>query len=91
MPPHIQRRVRIALSAMALLMLTPLTAAFALAGWRAVPREQCGWLDQDFCSDYGRYYWAFALLCLFMLAVALRLINRRPRERGEDVRNDAEG
>ena len=88
MPPRIQKRVRIILSSLALLMLVPLIVAFASAGWRAIPREQCQWLDHQFCSDYGRWYKGFAAILLVMLFIALRLINRRPQNRDEDVLQD---
>jgi TRAP-type C4-dicarboxylate transport system permease small subunit len=90
MPPRVQKRIRIILSAMALLMLAPLTFAFAWAGLRAVPRERCQWLEDQFCSDYGRFYLAFGLICAFMLVVALRLINRRPKSRDLDVSQPTE-
>ena len=90
MAPHIQKRVRLVLSAMALLTLTPLIAAFAIGGWRAIPREQCQWLEHQFCSDYGRWYKGFAAILLVMLFIALRLINRRPQNRDEDVSEPGE-
>ena len=85
MTPRVQRRVRIILSTMTLLTLAPLIAAFAWAGWRAIPREQCQWLEDQFCSDYGRWYRAFAAILLVMLFIALRLIHRRPKNKDEDV------
>ena len=88
MAPHIQKRVRLLLSAMALLTLAPLIAAFAIGGWRAIPREQCQWLEDQFCSDYGRWYKGFAAILLVMLFIALRLINRKPQNRDEDARGN---
>ena len=90
MAPHIQKRVRLLLSAMALLTLAPLIAAFAIGGWRAIPREQCQWLEHQFCSDYGRWYKGFAAILLVMLFIALRLINRRRQNRDEDVSEPGE-
>ena len=88
MSPRVQKRVRIILSAMTLLTLAPLIAAFAIGGWRAIPRERCQWLDHQFCSDYGHWYKGFAAILLVMLFIALRLINRRPQNREEDVPED---
>ena len=71
--------MRIIASAAALLLLGGPAFLFGSAAVTVVPRETCQWRDEDFCSDYGPFYWTFTILFALALALVLWAINRKRR------------
>lgn len=54
--------------------------SFGNMAWTALPRESCGWREEDFCSDYGPFYATFAGIILLAMMILLWAINRTGRE-----------
>ncbi len=53
-----------------------LALLFGNLGWNAVPRNVCKWRIEDFCSDYGAYYWGFSVLSVLGLLVVISRLGK---------------
>jgi len=58
-------------------LLGPPAIVAGFAGWRAVPRDICHWGTDEFCSEFGGFYWAICGALLLLLALSLWAIHRR--------------
>lgn len=70
------KAIRVLLTLAALVIFGLPAVAAGSAAWTAVPRETCQWRDQDFCSDYGTFYWVLCALFATGLLIALWLIHK---------------